>query len=135
MKQLSPYIAWALRITSGMLLVLIGVQSIEPTTAHHSSTIFPIVLATTNVLLLDVLLRVLFVGFGIAIMLGIRTRLLSAFMFAVTLLTASICIQACINLNSGHVLLGYLIGGLATLIVRGGGIHALLPEGWRNIPL
>ena len=135
MRQLFPYIAWAIRITSGMVLILIGLQSIEASIAHDGSALYPILLKSTNVLLLDVLLRVLFVVFGIAIMLGVRTRVLSAFILSVTLLTAIPCIQGCEQVRVGHFLLAYLIAGLATLIVRGGGIHALLPQGWLNIPL
>ena len=135
MKQVFPYIAWAIRVTSGMVLVLIGLQSIEPPVIHDASSMLPVILLSTNVLLLDVLLRVLFVVFGIAIMLGIRTRLLSAFMLAVTILTASVCIQTFVHMDVAHLFLAYLVVGLATLIVRGGGIYALLSKGWRNIPL
>lgn len=118
-----------------MVLVLIGLQSIEPPVIHDAGSMLPVILLSTNVLLLDVLLRVLFVVFGIAIMLGIRTRLLSAFMLAVTILTASVCIQTFVHMDVAHLFLAYLVVGLATLVVRGGGIYALLSKGWRNIPL
>ncbi len=135
MKQVFPYIAWAIRISSGMVLIFIGLQSIEAPTVYQGDSLYPILFKSTNVLLLDVLLRVLFVVFGTAIMLGIRTRLLSAFMLSVTLLTAISCINECEHIRIGQYILAYLIAGLATLIVRGGGIYALRPQGWRNIPL
>ena len=118
-----------------MLLILIGSQSIDAPNMHQAHTVYPILLHSTNVLLLDVLLRILFVVFGLAIMLGVRTRLVAAFMLSVTLLTAIACFETSHQMGSGHLLLAYLIAGLATLIVRGGGMYALLPEGWRNIPL
>ncbi|KIN65172.1 hypothetical protein Z946_4072 [Sulfitobacter noctilucicola] len=135
MKRPTDYVAWMARIFAGLLLVVIGLQPVTGAHEHHRETFYPIFLMSTEVYALDILLRLLFVVFGVAIMLGIRSRLLAAFMLAVTLLQAAHCLVENAEVNFGHSMLFLLIAILSILIVRGGGIYAMRPEGWNNIPL
>lgn len=135
MRHISDYIALFIRMSAGLLLVTIGFQPLDTTGLHGLSPVIPVCLHSTNVLVLDVMLRALFVVFGLAILLGVRTRLLSAFMLSVTLLAGSICIQTPGALLPNHLMLFVLIMGLSVLVLRGGGIYAMRTGGWKNIPL
>lgn len=117
------------------MLVLIGVQPIQPMHMYHTAGIYPVTLQTTNVLMLDVSLRILFVAFGLAIMLGIRTRLLAAFMLAVTTFQTILCFPNNPTITLENAFLGFLLMALAILVTRGGGIHSLIQGGWKNISL
>lgn len=135
MTNLNQYCAWFIRITAGLMLVLIGTQPIQPMHLIHDAGIYPVTLQTTDVPMLDVSLRILFVAFGLAIMVGIRTRLLAAFMLAVTTFQTILCFPHDPTMTLGHAFLGFLLMALAILVSRGGGIHSLIQGGWKNIPL
>ena len=135
MKTFVGYTVGGMRVVTGALLVLTGMQPFMRPDVHSPDTIYPFILASTGLLLLDVLVRVLFLSVGLAIMLGIRARLLSAFMLAVTLLEAIQCLEVYQNMHLGHSLLMVMIMGLAILVASGGGKGAMRPGGWKNIPL
>ena len=78
----------------------------------HGATCFPIYLKLTNTYLLDSIVRVLFMSSGVAIVLGIRSRLFAAFLLSMTLLEARICIQNNFRMVLGHTMLPILILGL-----------------------
>lgn len=135
MKHTTDIALGALRLSTGAMMVLTGMQPLGFLTSGTMSEVFPVILTDTNVLLIDVLLRLLFVTAGLGIMFGIRTRLLSAYMLAVVLLEAIHCIHANPTWTTGHIMLVASIMGLSLLIAFGGGHYALIRGGWRRIPL
>jgi uncharacterized membrane protein YphA (DoxX/SURF4 family) len=135
MRQTSDYFALSIRMTAGVLLIFTSFQPINSDSVHQMNPLLPLCMPSTNVMLLDVLLRGMFIGFGLFILLGVRTRLLSAFILSVTLMLGSICIQEPGGLMTNHLILFALVIALAVLILRGGGIYALRCGGWKDIPL
>lgn len=135
MRHFSDYIALFIRMTAGFLLVMTGFQPLDVAGIHDLNPVIPVYLQSTNVLVLDVMMRGMFAMFGIAILLGVRTRLLSAFILSVTLMVASICIQVPSSPLPNHFMLFILIMGLGVLVLRGGGIYAMRAGGWKDIPL
>ncbi len=135
MNSIVGYGVGAIRLTTGSLLVLIGMQPLTRPDIQNPDTIYPFILASTGLLALDILVRILFLSVGIVIMLGIRARLLAAFMLSITLLEAIQCLDVYKNMHIGHSLLMVLLVGLAILVASGGGKGAMRPGGWKNIPL
>lgn len=134
MINFTDYIVWMVRVTTGILLGLIGIQPLDIQHNFGTDPVYPVILSDTNVLLLDVILRVLFIVFGLAIILGIRTRLIAAFMLSVTLLESIQCLHIHQSWTAGHVALALTLLGLCALIVKGGGQHSLVRGGWSDIP-
>ncbi|WP_375281310.1 hypothetical protein [Pseudooctadecabacter sp.] len=135
MKHITDVALGALRLSTGAMMVLTGMQPLGLLTSGPMSEVFPVILTDTNVLMIDVLLRLLFVIAGLGIMFGIRTRLLSSYILSVLLLEAIYCIHTNPTWTTGHVMLVGSIMGLSLLIAFGGGHYALIRGGWRRIPL
>ena len=135
MKHTPDVVLGAIRLATGAIMVMIGIQPLSLYIGGFGATMFTVVLTDTNVLIIDILLRLLFVVTGLAIMFGIRTRLLSAYILSVLLLQAIHCIHSNPTWTPGHILLAASIMGLSLLISFGGGHYALIRGGWTRIPL
>lgn len=101
-------------MTAGLVLVAIALQPPDETGIHDLNPVIPVCLQSTNVVVFDVMLPGMFALFGIAILLGVRTGLLSAFILAVTLMVGSTCIQSPTSFLQNHFMLFILIMSLGT---------------------
>ncbi|MDG1354208.1 MAG: hypothetical protein P8P70_13790 [Sulfitobacter sp.] len=68
MRHFSDYIALFIRMTAGFLLVMTGLQPLDVAGIHDLNPVIPVYLQSTNVFVLDVMMRGMFAMFGIAIL-------------------------------------------------------------------
>lgn len=121
MNSYTEYAVWLVRVLAGLLLVIIGVQPSQPIMTSNNLTIYLVTLHLTHAYMLDVGLRFLFVGLGLAIMRGIRTRFLAAFMLVMTIFQPNLILQHNPTFSIENSPLMLLILALSVLVVREAG--------------
>lgn len=137
MNKTSEYIVIAVRMLSGLLLLLIGLHNGQISFSFGIQDQSQMFLFETGVSQLDTLARFLFLCAGVFIMLGVRTRLTAAFMLLITLFLTIECIATHepLRLSPNLVMTGLLLACLSVLVIRGGGTHAIFQRGWQRVYL
>ncbi len=135
MNIISDIGVWGVRVVTGLILFWIGLQ---PITVHHAAPLietFPLTLSATNMFFMDVMLRLAFLVFGLAIVLGVRTRVSASIMLVLTMAQAVQCIHTHSEWTIGKVFVSLAIVGLCVLVVQGGRRFSVLRGGWQPLQL
>jgi len=123
-----------LRVGAGIILIIAGLDPADEgwlNVAAVATLGDPPSLATA---VFSKAIRVLMLLAGTWILLGVRTRLIAAYVLSMILLDSAISLYHTGELTGPILLVSALILSLSILVMKGGGESAIYRRGWEDLP-